>query len=164
MGCRSEYSGAGFAVPAGVPVVSAGYTLGASFTNYGTGHLLPQDRVVAAIISQNTRPVDGAESYTVVPMRRTAESDAGDRPGHRRCLSRRGIVEPAPNATKENGKVTGLDGYTTLNLGALAADPDLDEQWQELAVPINPDQAIYLKAQSPTRAAEVQSSLVYDKQ
>ena len=144
----------------------AGYTLGASFTNYGTGHLLPQDRVVAAIISQNTRPVDGAQSYTVVPIEKDGQVSmlvidpvTGDA-----YLGTAESYEPAPNATKENGKVTGLDGYTTLNLGALAADPDLDKQWQELAVPINPDQAIYLKAQSPTRAAEVQSSLVYDKQ
>ncbi len=143
----------------------AGYTFGASFTNYGTGHLLPQDRVVAAIISQNTRPVDGAQSYNVLPIEKDGEVSmlvidpvTGDA-----YLGTADSYQPAPDAIVENGKVTGLEGFTTLNLGALTSNPDLDQQWQELAVPINPDQAIYLKQQSPTRAAETQSTLVYDK-
>ena len=48
----------------------AGYTFGASFTNYGTGHLLPQSQVVTAILGQNTRPVEGAPSYQVVPVQK----------------------------------------------------------------------------------------------
>lgn len=144
----------------------AGYTLGASFTNYGTGHLLPQDRVVAAIISQNTRPVDGAQSYTVAPLEKDNQvamlifDPATNAP----FLGTADSFEPVTDPITENGKVTGVDGFTTLNLGALNSNPDLDQQWQQLAVPINPEGAIYLKAQSPTRASEVQSSLVYDKQ
>lgn len=140
------------------------YTFGASFTNYGTGHLLPQDKVTAAIIAQNIRPIEGSRSFDVVPVERDGEvamlvtdPDTGDAK-----LGTAESLEPATGATVTGGKATGLDGWTTLNLGTLAGNPSLDEQWQSLAVPLNQDQGIYLKAQSPTRASEVVSSLVYD--
>ena len=34
------------------------------------------------------------------------------------------------NATFTGGKATGVEGYETLNLGSLSANPDLDKQWQ----------------------------------
>lgn len=140
------------------------YTFGASFTNYGTGHLLPQDKVTAAIIAQNIRPIDGSRSFDVVPVERDGEVAmlVTDPDTGQAKLGTAESLEPAPDATITGGKATGLDGWETLNLGTLAGNPSLDEQWQSLAVPLNTDTGIYLKAQSPTRASEVVSSLVYD--
>ncbi len=51
----------------------AGYTFFISFTNYGTGHLIQQDQAVAAIISQNTRPVADSPSVNVRPLEQGGE-------------------------------------------------------------------------------------------
>jgi arabinogalactan oligomer / maltooligosaccharide transport system permease protein len=140
------------------------YTFGASFTNYGTGHLLPQDKVTAAIISQNIRPVDGGATFDVTPIERNGEvamlfvdPESGDAK-----IGTTGQVETAEDATVTGGKATEVDGWNTLNLGSLTGNPDFDQQWQALAVPLNEEDGTYLKPQSPTRASEVVSSLIYD--
>jgi arabinogalactan oligomer/maltooligosaccharide transport system permease protein len=78
-----------------------------------------------------------------------------------------GTVEgltPAPDAVFEGGTAVEVPGYTTLNLGSLAANPDFDEQWQALAVPIDPEQGYNLRPSSPTRAGVRQSQVAYDPQ
>ncbi|TXH44593.1 MAG: ABC transporter permease subunit [Actinobacteria bacterium] len=145
----------------------AGYTFGASFTNYGTGHLLPQAQVVTAISAKSSRPVEGAPSYTVAPIEKGGEVSMLITDPTQKDTAWIGTAESkeeAKNATFTGGKATGVDGYETLNLGSLSANPDLDKQWQELTVPWQEDQGIFLKAQSPTRAAQVKSVVVYDKQ
>ncbi len=143
----------------------AGYTFGASFTNYGTGHVLPQDQVVGAIIAQSSRPVEGAPSYDVVAVEKGGDvfmlvTDPDD--PTKALLGSSEELIPAENAEFSGGKATGLEGYNTLNLGALASSPDLDQQWQELTVPFDADEGIYLKPQSPTRASEAKSTVIYD--
>lgn len=142
----------------------AGYTFYASFTNLGTGHLISQEAAKASIIVQNEKPVDGAQSYTVRPIESGGEvamlitdPETGE--------AFIGTVEgrtPAPDAVIEGGAAVEVPGYTTLNLGALAADPDLDAQWQALAVPVDPEQGYNLRPSSPTRAEVKQSAVAYD--
>ncbi len=144
----------------------AGYTFGASFTNYGTGHVLPQAQVVGAIIAQSSRPVEGSPSYDVVALERDGDvfmlvTDPDD--PTKALLGSNEELVPAEGAEFSGSKATGLDGYTTLNLGALAGNPELDAAWQELTVPFDPDEGIYLKPQSPTRASEARSTVVYDR-
>ncbi len=145
----------------------AGYTFGASFTNYGTGHLLPQEQVVTAISAKSSRPVEGAPSYTVAPIEKGGQVSMLITDPTQKDTAWIGTPEAkeeAKNATFTGGKATGVDGYETLNLGSLSANPDFDKQWQELTVPWQEDQGIFLKPQSPTRAAQVKSTVVYDKQ
>lgn len=145
----------------------AGYTFGASFTNYGTGHVLPQEQVVTAIIAQSSRPVEGSPSYDVVALEQGGDvfmlvTDPED-PTRALLGSSEELVE-AEGAEFSGGKAVGLDGFTTLNLGALAGNPALDAAWQELTVPFDPDEGIYLKPQSPTRASEARSTVIYDRE
>lgn len=164
-GLPAKYLLPGLIFLAAFQLYPAGYTFFASFTNYGTGHIVPQDQVVSAIVSQNTRPVDNAPSYPVVPLEKGGDiamliTDPAK--ANTAFLGTAEALEPVTNATFEAGKATGLEGWTTLNLGSLAANPDYDKQWQELTVPWKEAEGIYLKAQSPARAAEVQSAYKYD--
>jgi arabinogalactan oligomer / maltooligosaccharide transport system permease protein len=145
----------------------AGYTFGASFTNYGTGHLIPQEQVVTAIVAQSARPVEGSPSYQVTPLEKGGDIYmlvADPTKPNTAFLGNNESLEPAPEAIFKGDKATGLDGYETLNLGSLNANPDWDKQWQELTVPWDEETGIFLKAQSPARASEVKSSVVYDAQ
>lgn len=56
------------------PVV---YTVYASTTNYGTGHVLTKAQAVAQIQSQSVRPVAGATKYDVTPLRGADGTFAG---------------------------------------------------------------------------------------
>jgi len=142
----------------------AGYTFYASFTNLGTGHLISQEDARAAIIVQNEKPVEGSESFNIRPIEaggtvsmlitdpQTGEAMIGTVEG----------VTPAPDATIEGGSAVSVPGYTTLNLAALTRDPALDQQWQDLAVPWEPEQGYNLRASSPTRGSLRQSQVAYD--
>jgi arabinogalactan oligomer/maltooligosaccharide transport system permease protein len=142
----------------------AGYTFYMSFTNYGTGHLIEQEQATAAIISQNTRPVEGSASISIRPIvqggdvsmlitdPRTGEASIGTATA----------LEPAPDAQFEDGVAVSVEGYDTLTLGQLTGNPDYDEQWQALAVPYDSEQGFYIQASSPTRGALVVSDLAFD--
>lgn len=142
----------------------AGYTFGASFTNYGTGHLLEQKQATGAIISQNTRPVEDAPQFDVRPIVAggTVSMLITDPETGEALIGTGTALEPAENATFDGSVATGVDGYQTLNLGQLTGNPDFDEQWRALAVPFDPEQGFYIQAGSPTRGALVVSSLAFD--
>ena len=146
----------------------AGYTFGASFTNYGTGHLLPQSQVVTAILGQNTRPVEGAPSYQVVPVQKGGQVSmliTDPTKPNTAYLGTNESKDPATDAEFSGGKATGLPGYTTLNLGSLNSDPQAKAQWDALSVPQDEAKGIFIRAVngSPTRAAEVSSAYIYNK-
>lgn len=139
-------------------------TFGASFTNYGTGHLLTQEEAAQSIISQNTRPAEDSESFEIRPVESGGEismlitdPESGDA-----FLGTPEGVEKVKDAEFDGDTATGLDGYETLNLGQLASDKALDTQWQELAVPWDVDEGLYISASSPTRGSLVSSDLAYD--
>ena len=143
----------------------AGYTFYASFTNLGTGHLISQEDARASIVVQNEKPVDGSPSFVVRPIESggkismlITDPDTGE--------AFIGTIEgatPAPDAVIEGGTAVSAPGYNTLNLGALAGDPALDQQWQDLAVPWQ-DTGYNLRPSSPTRAGLRQSQVTYDPQ
>lgn len=140
-------------------------TLGVSFTNYGTGHILPQDDARNQIIVQNARPLAPPQSFPVVPLESggdvamlitdpaTGEAQVGTADG----------VEPAEGAVFEGGKATSVEGYTTLNLGTLAGNPSLNEQWNEFAVPLDPEQGLILRPQGLATANVLQSGIVVNE-
>ena len=142
----------------------AGYTLFISFTNYGTGHIISQDRAVAAIVSQNTRPVEDSPSVNVRPIESGGEIAMliTDPESGAALVGTPTSLDPAENATFEGDVAVEVDGYQTLSLGELASNADLEAQWQELAVPIDPEQGFYVQASSPTRGSIVESDLAYD--
>lgn len=141
----------------------AGYTFFMSFTNYGTGHLLPQERATAAIISQNTRPVEGSPSIAVKPV--LSDGDVA-----------MFITDPETGETYL-GTADGLepateDGLEILTLGDLAGNARLESQWQALNIPVKPEdnlsfvdkEGFYIRASSPTRGTLASSSLAYDSE
>ncbi len=143
----------------------AGYTFGASFTNVGTGHEQSQDKVVPAIIAYNSKTVEGSPEYPVTPIVKngTVSMLVTDTASNSAFIGTTESYEKADNAEFKNGKAVSVPGYDSLNLGTLSSNPDYQKQWEALAVPKNPEQGIVLQAQSPTRAAEKQSTYVYDK-
>ena len=148
----------------GFQLFPAGYTFFISFTNYGTGHIISQDKAVGAIVSQNVRPVEGAQSFDVRPIESGGEVAMliTDPETGEAFVGTSTSLEPAPGATFEGDTAVSADGYTTLLLGDLASDPALDEQWRALAVPFDADQGFYIQQSSPTRGSLVVSSLAYD--
>lgn len=145
-----------------VPAVA---TFGASFTNYGTGHLLNQEQARTQIIIQTARPAPDSQSVPITPVESggevamlitdptTGEAQLGTSEG----------LEPAPGATFEAGKAVGLEGYTTLNLGSLTSDAELDSQWNALTVPVDLAQGTFLQAQGLTTANLLQSGITWDE-
>jgi arabinogalactan oligomer/maltooligosaccharide transport system permease protein len=140
-------------------------TFTTSFTNYGTGHILDQERATSAIIAQNTRPVPDSPSVTVRPIVRdgTVSMLITDPTTGEALIGTPDGVEPTSDAQIEGGVAVSVDGYETLNLGGLTGNPDYDQQWQELAVPYRPDEGIYLRSASPTRATVASSDLVLEE-
>ncbi len=149
-------------------VIPAVGTFGISFTNYGTGHLLPQEDALKQIISQNARPAPDSVAYPIVPIASagqvamlvtdpvTGEATIGTEDGLE-------AVDQA-SVTFEADKAVAVEGYDTLNLGTLAGDPALDQQWQELRVPLDLEEGTFLLASSLTSANVLVSSIVWDEQ
>lgn len=145
-----------------VPAVA---TFGASFTNYGTGHLLSQEQARTQIIVQTARPAPDAQSVAITPVEsggNVAMLITDPTTGAAQLGTDEGL-EPAPDATFENGKAVGLEGYTTLNLGSLTSDPALDEQWKALTVPVDLEQGTFLQAQGLSTANLLQSGITWDE-
>ena len=142
----------------------AGYTFFISFTNYGTGHLIQQEQATAAIISQTTRPVEGSPSVAVRPIEKDGQVSMliTDPETGEAFIGTATSLELAPNATFEGDVATGVEGYNTLNLGQLASDPKLDDQWRALAVPYDSELGYYIQASGPTRGSITVSDLAFD--
>lgn len=142
----------------------AGYTFGISFTNYGTGHLIDKERATVAIISQNTRPVEGAASIPVRPIESggTVSMLITDPATGQVYIGTSVSLEPVTDATLQDGVAVSVPGYNTLNLGQLASNPDYDQQWRDLAVPYDPEKGFYIQQSSPTRGSVVYSNLAFD--
>jgi arabinogalactan oligomer/maltooligosaccharide transport system permease protein len=142
----------------------AGYTLYASFTNLGTGHLISQEEARASIVVQNEKPVADAPSFDVRPIAQGGDVSMliTDPETGQALIGTLEGVTPAPDAQFTGDTATSVPDYETLNLGALAGDPQLDQQWRDLAVPWDPEQGFNLRQSSPTRAELRQSDVAYD--
>jgi arabinogalactan oligomer/maltooligosaccharide transport system permease protein len=142
------------------------YTAYASFTNYGTGHLGDKQSSISAIQSQNVVPVPGGTVYDVVPIVKDGQVSmlvTDPKTGAVSIGTNEGLTPvPESDVIKTGNKVTGVKGYTSLNLGTLAGNPDYKAQWDALHPPINKEKGIYLRTLSVTKAAEAQPGIVYD--
>ncbi|MCB9429573.1 MAG: ABC transporter permease subunit [Actinobacteria bacterium] len=142
----------------------AGYTFYASFTNLGTGHLISQEEARASILVQNEKPVADAPSFDVRPIVKGNEVSMliTDPETGTALIGTSEGTTPAPDAEFTGATATAVPGYDTLNLGQLTGDPQLDQQWRDLAVPWDVEQGYNLRQSSPTRGELRQSDFAYD--
>ncbi len=148
-------------------MVLTGYS---SFTNYGTGHLGDQDDAISALLSREEQPVPDSAEYPVVPIEKGGTvsmlvtfPDGTQFPGQTFIGTPESLEAVPPTDLQTDGtKVTGVNGYESLNLGTLSNDPDFTEQWGELRVPLNPEAGTFLKSSSIFEAKEFKSGFVYD--
>jgi len=149
-------------------IILTGYS---SFTNYGTGHLDDQAAAINALEVRGERPVEGSADYPVVPVEQGGTvamlvtfPEGTPSPGETFIGTNESLTPVPPADVQKTGdKVTGATGYTTLNLGTLTANPDLNTQWQELRVPLNAETGTFLRPTGVSVAKEVRASLVYDE-
>lgn len=104
-----------------------------------TGHTMTKTEALGQLLKDWT-PVEGSAKYEVVPVVKsgivfmlvtdpqTGDAHLGDSNGLREVL--------AADVTTSAGKATGVEGYTTLNLGGLVGNPAYDKQWKSLVVPM----------------------------
>ena len=148
-------------------ILLTGYS---SFTNYGTGHLDDQAAAVNALEVRGERPVEGSADYPVVPVEKDGVvsmlvtfPEGTPSPGESFIGTAESLTPVPPADVQKTGdKVTGATGYTTLNLGTLSANQDLNTQWQELRVPLNLDTGTFLRPTGVTVAKEVRAGYVFD--
>ena len=149
-------------------MVLTGYS---SFTNYGTGHLGDQSDAVSALLSREEQPVADSAAYPVVPIEKGGTVSmlvtfpvGTDRAGQTYIGTPESLDLVPPDQLQATGdKVTGVDGYQSLNLGTLSDNPDFTEQWTELRVPLDDATGTFLKPSSILEAKEFKSGFVYDE-
>lgn len=148
-------------------IVLTGYS---SFTNYGTGHLDNKAAAVNALLIRGERPVEGSADYPVVPIEKGGTvsmlvtfPEGTPTPGRVAIGADAGLTDVPPDEVQRQGeRVTGVTGYTSLNLGSLSANPDLNAQWEELRVPLNLETGTSLRPTGVSVAKEVRAGYVYD--
>lgn len=148
-------------------ILLTGYS---SFTNYGTGHLDDKASAINALEVRGERPVEGSADYPVVPVEQGGEvamlvtfPEGTPSPGESFIGTNESLTPvPAADVQKTGEKVTGATGWTTLNLGTLSANPDLNTQWTELRVPLNLETGTFLRPTGVSVAKEVRAGNVYD--
>ncbi len=138
-----------------------------SFTNYGTGHLGGKDAAITAIQASNVVPVEGGTEYAVVPIEQDGTVSmlvTDPTTGNVRIGTNEGLTDvPSGDVQRTGEQVTGVTGYTSLNLATLSGNPDLKAQWDALAPPIDAANGTFLRAISITRAREAKSGYTYDQ-
>jgi arabinogalactan oligomer / maltooligosaccharide transport system permease protein len=145
-------------------MVFTGY---ASFTNYGSNHLGTKDEAITSIQAKNVVPVPNSPTYPVVPIVKSGTVSmlvTDPDTGTTSIGTSDGLTEvDAGDLVKEGDQVTGVNGYETLNLGSMAANPDYDKQWKDLQVPFDEKQGTYLRSKSITQASLAKAGFVYDE-
>ncbi len=148
-------------------IVLTGYS---SFTNYGTGHLGDKDSAIQALVLRGERPVEDSADYPAVPIEQGGDvsmlvtfPEGTASPGQTFVGTPEALTQANPADLQKSGdRVTGIAGYTSLNLGSLSANPDLNQQWTDLRVPLNLETGTYLRATGVSVAKEVRADMVYD--
>jgi arabinogalactan oligomer/maltooligosaccharide transport system permease protein len=150
-------------------MVLTGYS---SFTNYGTGHLDTKESAISALLARGEQPIAESPEYPVVPIAKDntvsmllTYPDGTPNAGQSAIGTPDGITPvTAPQLqTDPSGKATGVEGYESLNLGSLSANPDLNDQWTNLRVPLGDTAGTFLKPSSATIGKEYKSNYVYDE-
>ena len=142
------------------------FTAYSSFTNYGTGHFGDKQNSIVAIQAQSVVAVEGGTQYAAVPVVKDGTVSmlvTDPATGVVSIATNDGLTEvPAADVQRDGEKVTGATGYQSLNLGTLSSNADYKAQWDALQAPIDPDQGIYLRPISVTKAGLAQPGIVYD--
>jgi arabinogalactan oligomer/maltooligosaccharide transport system permease protein len=143
------------------------FTAYASFTNYGTGHLDTKQSAITAIEQASVTPVPDSPEFPVVPVVKddVVSMLITDPTTGEVSLGTNEEVTPVPPAEVQRSgeQVTGVAGYTSLNLGSLSSNPDYKAQWDALRPPIDETQGIYLRPISITKATQAKAGFVYDE-
>lgn len=148
-------------------IVLTGYS---SFTNYGTGHLGDKASAINALVIRGERPVADSADYPVVPVERSGNvsmlvtfPEGTDTPGETFLGTKDELTPVDPADLEHTGeRVTGVQGYTSLNLGSLSANADLNDQWRELRVPLNAETGTFLRPTGVSVAQEVRAGYIYN--
>jgi arabinogalactan oligomer / maltooligosaccharide transport system permease protein len=143
------------------------FTAFSSFTNYGTGHLDDKPAAIVAIQGASVVPVEGGREYQVVPVVQDGvvsmlivDPDTGEV-----SVGTNEAVTPVPpdQVIRDGDRVTGVQGYESLNLGTLSQNADYTAQWESLQPPLDAGAGSYLRPISVTRATEARPGFVYDE-
>lgn len=119
------------------------FTIGMSFTNYGSGYLQSKDEAVASIVENSTRPVEGAPRYQMayaVPEGETPSADTAtllltDPDGAVFAGDAGGLTPLDAGAVTlgDTGRVEAAEGYTLLS--AIEVGDVLEDAETGLVVP-----------------------------
>jgi arabinogalactan oligomer/maltooligosaccharide transport system permease protein len=150
-------------------MVLTGYS---SFTNYGTGHLDTKEAAIEALLQREERPIDSSPEYPVVPIEQGGDVSmlvtfppGTPQEGQIFIGTEDGLTPADPAEVQLSGdKATGVNGYTSLNLGTLSGDPSLNDQWTNLRVPLDEAAGTFLKPNTPTVAKEFRAGFAYDEE
>lgn len=140
------------------------YTVYASFTNYGSGHNIDKSAAITQILANSVDRVPGSAAYpvSVVTNGSTLSLLATAPDGTAKIGSADKPLEPAPDATFDNGRAVSLPGFTTLTLPQMLAQ---QQAVTALAVPVSADPNEGLLKTADSRNAYVyRSRLVYSEQ
>jgi arabinogalactan oligomer/maltooligosaccharide transport system permease protein len=140
------------------------YTVYVSFTNYGSGHNIDKSEAVTQILTNSVDRVPGSAAYPVAVLSKggTLYLLATAPDGTAKIGSADKHLEPANDATFDNGKAVSVPGYTTLTLPQLLAQ---QQAVTSLAVPVSADLNDGLLKTADARNAYVyRSQLVYSEQ
>jgi arabinogalactan oligomer / maltooligosaccharide transport system permease protein len=150
-------------------IVLTGYS---SFTNYGTGHLDDKPSAINALEIRGERPVADSADYPAVPVESGGTvsmlvtfPEGTTSPGVTFLGTPEGLTEvPQADLELNGSRVIGVKDHTSLNLGSLSANQDLNTQWSEIRVPLNLESGTYLRPTGVSVAQEVRAGYVFDEE
>lgn len=116
-------------------VVYTGYT---SLTNWGDGHNSSKSDAIAAILSQNERRVEDSPTYALSVVQRGDELGFAvvEPDGDPQVGTAEQPLEPAPDATVEDGVITAVPGWDVLSFNELVQQ---QQAIVDLRVPFSDD-------------------------
>ncbi|WP_129784439.1 ABC transporter permease subunit [Promicromonospora panici] len=138
------------------------YTGYVAFTNYGDGHNSTKEQAIEALLVQNERRVEGSPSS---PLTVVADGDElgfalGSPDGAMQVGTADQPLEPAPDATVEDGRVTALPGYTVLTYAEVL---ESQQEVTDLRVPVSDDPTDgSIRTQDARTGYVFTSTLTYD--
>ncbi|NDL55736.1 ABC transporter permease subunit [Phytoactinopolyspora mesophila] len=142
------------------------YTFNVAMTNYGTGHNSTQEQAVDALLIQNERAVEGAETYPLTVLQRDGEIGfALLADGQVLVGDAETALAAEPQATVDGDSVTAVPGWDVVDRATLLGDQSLQQQVLDLRVPVSDDSDDgSIRTREGTRGTVYQSTLDWDPQ
>lgn len=117
-----------------------GYTAYVATTNYGTGHNGSKQQAVDALLIQNEKRVEGAETYPLTILRHDGDLGFAIIDGDTvRVGTADEPLADAPDAQVEGRTVTSVPGWEVVPRAAVLSDQSLQQQVLALRVPVSDD-------------------------